>query len=99
MSQTEIRRLYRSRSNRMIAGVAGGLGEFLGLDPTIVRLLFVFSLFLSGVGLLVYVVMLLVVPEEPLPQTPAAPERMAADTSGDAPKPKRKTATKKSGEG
>ncbi len=62
---TDYRRLYRSRDNRMIAGVAGGLGEFLNIDPTVIRLIFVFSLFLSGVGFLIYLVMLLVVPEEP----------------------------------
>ncbi len=59
-------RLYRSRDHRMIAGVAYGLGEFLGIDPTIIRLLFVFSIFIGGTGALAYFVMMLVVPEEPL---------------------------------
>ena len=63
---SEYNRLYRSRDNRMIAGVAYGLGEFLGIDPTIIRLLFVFSVFIGGTGALVYFVMMLVVPEEPL---------------------------------
>jgi len=62
----ESRRLYRSRSDRMISGVAGGLGEYLNIDATIVRLLFVFFALAGGPGLLVYLVMLLVVPEEPL---------------------------------
>ena len=62
----ENRRLYRSRSDRMISGVAGGLGEYLNIDATIVRLLFVFFALAGGPGLLVYIVMLLVVPEEPL---------------------------------
>lgn len=59
-------RLYRSRDHRMIAGVAYGLGEYLGIDPTVMRLLFVFSIFIGGTGALVYFVMMLVVPEEPL---------------------------------
>jgi phage shock protein C len=63
---SEYNRLYRSRDNRMIAGVAYGLGEFLGIDPTVIRLIFVFSIFLGGTGALVYFVMMLVVPEEPL---------------------------------
>jgi phage shock protein C len=63
---SEYNRLYRSRDNRMIAGVAYGLGEFLGIDPTIMRLLFVFSIFIGGTGALAYFVMMLVVPEEPL---------------------------------
>ena len=62
----ENRRLYRSRSDRMISGVAGGLGEYLNIDSTVVRLLFVFFALAGGPGLLVYIVMLLVVPEEPL---------------------------------
>jgi phage shock protein PspC (stress-responsive transcriptional regulator) len=62
----ENRKLYRSRSDRMVAGVAGGLAEYLNIDATIVRLLFVFFALAGGPGLLVYIVMLLVVPEEPL---------------------------------
>ena len=46
---TEVKRLFRSRDERMIAGVAGGLGDYFGVDPTIVRLLFVFAVFF-GVG-------------------------------------------------
>lgn len=68
---TETHRLYRSRSERMIGGVAGGLGEYLGVDPTIIRLLFVLSLFLfPGPGaVIVYLILLLVVPEEPVATT------------------------------
>ncbi|HKJ27995.1 MAG TPA: PspC domain-containing protein [Anaerolineales bacterium] len=64
--KVENRRLYRSRSDRMISGVAGGLGDYLNIDPTIVRLLFVVFALAGGPGLLVYLVMLLIVPEEPL---------------------------------
>lgn len=62
----EERKLYRSRSDRMVAGIAGGLAEYLNIDSTIVRLLFVFFALAGGPGLIVYIVMLLVVPEEPL---------------------------------
>jgi len=67
--------LYRSQANRQVAGICGGLGEFLGIDPTIVRLLFVFGvIFGYGFLLLVYFVMFIVVPEEPLVMaTSAAP--------------------------
>ncbi|HAY85644.1 MAG TPA: hypothetical protein DCY42_12220 [Chloroflexi bacterium] len=67
----ESRRLYRSRSDRMVSGVAGGLADYLNIDSTIVRLLFVFFALAGGPGLLVYLVMLLVVPEEPQ-DTPAS---------------------------
>ena len=62
----EERKLYRSRSDRMIGGVAAGLGDYLNVDTTIMRLLFVFFALAGGPGILVYLVMLLVVPEEPL---------------------------------
>jgi phage shock protein C len=59
-------RLYRSRDDRVISGVAGGLAERLDLDPAIVRVAWVVLTILSGgVLLLVYIVMALVVPEEP----------------------------------
>ncbi len=62
----EVKRLYRSRSDRMIGGVCGGLGKFLGLDPTVVRLLFVLLQFLFPGTLVGYLVLLLIVPEEPM---------------------------------
>jgi phage shock protein C len=60
------KRLYRSRSDKMIAGVCGGLADYLGIDSTIVRLVFV-ALFLIGVGSpgLAYLVLWLVMREEP----------------------------------
>ncbi len=84
---TESKKLYRSRSNRMIGGVCAGLGDFFGIDPTVIRLLFVFGL-IVGYGSLaaVYFVLLLVVPEEPLFEetspvvvdSPASPSKPAA---------------------
>jgi len=61
----EARKLYRSTSDRMLAGVAGGLGEYIGVDPTVVRLLFAFSTLWGGLGLFVYIVMMMIVPEAP----------------------------------
>ena len=59
-------KLYRSRNNRVIAGVAGGLGEYFNVDPVIVRLLFVLLGFAGGNGLLVYVIAWILIPERPL---------------------------------
>lgn len=58
--------LRRSRSNRMIAGVVGGLAEFLGIDPTLARILYVvLSVASAGFpGTLVYIICWLVIPEE-----------------------------------
>src|SRR4051794_36404291 len=55
-------RLYRSRSQKMIAGVCGGLGEYFDVDPVLIRLLFVVTAFISGVGILAYIVLWIVVP-------------------------------------
>ncbi len=63
----ESRKLYRSRSNRMIVGVCGGLADFFGIDPTIVRLLFAVGALLGfGSFILIYLAIFIVVPEEPL---------------------------------
>lgn len=60
-------RLYRSRDERMLAGVAGGLAERFDLDPSLVRVLWVLlALFSGGLFLLAYVAMAIVVPEEPV---------------------------------
>jgi len=62
---TNYKQLTRSTSNRMIAGVCAGLGDYLGIDPTIVRLLTVLAFFTGFSGIvIVYLVMALVVPEQ-----------------------------------
>jgi len=66
MNDTSNKRLYRSRTERQIAGVCGGLGNYLGIDPTVVRLLFILGLVFVGGTLLAYLVLALVIPEEPL---------------------------------
>ena len=57
-------RLYRSRSQKMLAGVCGGLGEYFDVDPVLIRLLFVVTPFISGAGILAYIVLWIVVPFE-----------------------------------
>lgn len=63
----DARRLYRSRSSRMLAGVCGGIAEYFHIDPTLVRLGWVALSLLTfhfGAGLLLYIVWWIVVPEE-----------------------------------
>jgi phage shock protein PspC (stress-responsive transcriptional regulator) len=57
-------KLYRSRSDRMIAGVCGGLGQYLQVDPVWIRLLFVLLLFASGFGFWAYLILWIIIPEE-----------------------------------
>ncbi|HVU12461.1 MAG TPA: PspC domain-containing protein [Phototrophicaceae bacterium] len=59
------RRLYRSRTDRMLAGVCGGLGEYFGVDPTIVRLLVVLLALAGGPGVILYIILALIIPEAP----------------------------------
>ena len=60
------RRLYRSRQERYLGGVAGGLGAYVGIDPTLIRLLYIVVCVLTGgVALLAYPILWIVVPQEP----------------------------------
>ena len=58
------KRLYRSLKDRMVAGVCGGLADYLGVDPTLIRLAFVFFTLWAGGGLLAYIIAWIVIPEE-----------------------------------
>lgn len=57
------RELRRSKENQVIAGVCGGLGRYLGLDPVLFRIAFLISLLAGGIGLLIYIVFWIAVPE------------------------------------
>ncbi|MBF8437242.1 PspC domain-containing protein [Halanaerobiaceae bacterium Z-7014] len=61
----EIKRLYRSRQNRILAGVCGGIADYFKIDPLIIRLFFVFSFFLNGAGILAYIIGWIIIPERP----------------------------------
>ncbi len=60
----EIKRLYRSPTDRKIAGVCGGLGEYFHCDPVIFRIIFLLLILLGGFGLILYLVMWFIVPVE-----------------------------------
>ena len=89
-------RLYRSREDRMLAGVAGGLADLWDADPSVVRIVWaLLAFFTGGIFLVVYIVMAIVVPEEPYttppssiasdPSAPAAPAAPAAPLAPSAP--------------
>lgn len=59
------RRLYRSRRNRVIAGVCGGIAEYLGWSPTRVRVLTLLSFLLPGTQVVIYLLLWIFVPSEP----------------------------------
>jgi len=94
-----MKRLYRDKSNEMIAGVCSGIAEYLDVDATIIRLVFVLFAFLGGGGLWIYLVLWVIMPEKPVTltevvevQEKAAPVKEAKD--GKKEPAKKTTATK-----
>ena len=76
-----MKELRRSRTNRIIAGVCGGIGEYLEISPNVIRLVWVIvTVFTVGIGVLAYLVAWLVIPEEESPAGGNAPASTA--TSG-----------------
>ena len=67
------RKLYRSREDYWIAGVCGGLGRYFGVDSNPIRLGFVLLAAWNGLGVLLYLVTVLIVPEPPLPERTDVP--------------------------
>ena len=65
MSETDPKRLYRSHRDRMIAGVCGGVAEYFNIDPAIVRIIWVLSCFTGGIGIILYLAALVIVPLNP----------------------------------
>ncbi len=60
------KRLLRSRRKKVFAGIAGGLAEYLDVDPVIIRVLLVLITIFHGVGLFIYIIMWIIIPEEPI---------------------------------
>lgn len=61
-----MKKLYRSNTDRKLCGVCGGLAEYFDIDPTIIRLIFVFLTLFGGGGLLIYLICALVIPKSPI---------------------------------
>jgi len=75
------RRIYKSRRNRFIDGVCGGIAEYFGVDPTIVRLLWVLVTLLGGSGIVLYIVGMIVMPVNPEHLAGLQPSTTAASSS------------------
>lgn len=76
------KRLYKSRSERMLFGVSGGMAEHFDVDPTLVRIVWVVVALISvGVGFLAYLALAIIVPDSPARETPG--EEEASDTAGE----------------
>ena len=60
-----MKRLYRSRKNRKIAGVCGGIGEYFDVDPVLIRLIAIVSVLTFGTGIIAYIIGIIIIPENP----------------------------------
>ena len=60
-----MKKLYRSKSDRKLAGVCGGLAEYLNIDPTVIRVIWAVTSLFAFVGIIAYVVGAVIIPEEP----------------------------------
>ena len=61
----EQKKIYRSRNDKVIAGICGGLGKYLDIDPVIIRVLFIILLLTIGSGILIYLLAWILIPLEP----------------------------------
>ena len=57
-------KLVKSRTNKMLTGVCGGIGEFLGIDPTIIRLIWAALSLAGGTGIILYIIAAVIIPED-----------------------------------
>ncbi len=64
-----MKKIYKSRKDKIIGGVCGGIAEYFEIDPVIIRVLFVFLTLFHGSGLILYLLLLIILPNEPLPFT------------------------------
>jgi phage shock protein PspC (stress-responsive transcriptional regulator) len=65
MESLKDRKLYRSQENRMIGGVCGGIGEYFEIDPNLIRLILAAITLIGGIGLLLYIASLVIIPNNP----------------------------------
>jgi phage shock protein C len=66
LKEEETKRLYRSRKDRVLFGVCGGIADYFKIDPTLVRIAWVILTLIYGAGIILYIVLALIVPKEPL---------------------------------
>ena len=60
------KRLYKSNQNKMIDGVCGGIAEYFGVDPTVVRLIWALFSLMGGCGILAYIIAAIIIPRNPV---------------------------------
>ena len=64
MAKKKIKRLYRSKKEKIIGGVCGGIAEYFNVDPTLIRLLWILIILIGGAGILAYLIAWIIIPEK-----------------------------------
>jgi phage shock protein PspC (stress-responsive transcriptional regulator) len=81
------KKLYRSRDERWLVGVCGGIGEYFDIDATVIRVIFVLATFLLGGGLWIYIILWIIMPLTPdeflTVEKPAEVEELPEETPAD----------------
>jgi phage shock protein C len=80
-----MRRLYRSRKNKVIAGVCGGIAEYFDVDPVLIRIIAILFLFTGCASLIAYIVGMIIIPKAPEPQHTTGQPAPAASTVPERP--------------
>jgi len=70
---SNVKKLYRSKKDRIIGGVCGGLGEYFSIDSTVIRILYILFALTGGAGIFIYLILILIIPEEPQNKVVDAP--------------------------
>lgn len=77
------KKLYRSVTDKMLGGVCGGIAEYFGIDPVIIRLTFVLAVIFGGSGILAYIILWIIIPQKPYIITPFNQENKSDDNLND----------------
>lgn len=64
MTKKKIKRLYRSKKDKIFGGVCGGMGDYFEIDPVLIRILWVIGSLLMGAGILAYIIAWIIIPEK-----------------------------------
>ncbi len=78
------KRLYRSRTNKVFAGVCGGFGEYFDVDPVMLRILFVLMVIFGGTGILLYIAAIFIIPKRPIVETEEPEESIPVENRSHA---------------
>ena len=71
-----MRRIYKNKKEGKLGGICSGIGDYLDIDPVIIRLIFIFSVFVWGSGILIYIILWAIIPTNPNPSNKAAPAKI-----------------------